>query len=455
MRYELADAASRALPGAGDRVLVLGLGVSGEAAARHLLAMGCSVAVADGADDETVRERAARLPGAEIRLGREDPDDTAGAALVVVAPGVPPSSPVSTAAHHAGIPVWGEVELAYRMARAPILGVTGTNGKTTVTEMLASALAGAGRRVRRAGNIGDPLSDAAASDCDVIAAELSSFQLHSIVSLRCPVAALLNVAPDHLDWHGSLDAYGEAKSRIFENQRRGDTAVVHTAETGWLRNPSPQRVAFTDAPPPENGAGVLEGWIVTPEGRVVETARLRVRGRPNLGNAVAAAAVAAAFLGEPARGIGEGLAAFAPRPHRMEVVASVGGVSYVNDSKATNPHATAAALSGVEQAVLIAGGRNKGLDLSALAGWAEHLRAAVVIGEAGDEIEQALTPAGVRVERAGSMDEAVDIAAGLAAPGDSVLLSPACASFDMFADYRARGEAFRAAVKRLEARENR
>ena len=209
-----------------------------------------------------------------------------------------------------------------------------------------------------------------------------------------------------------------------------------------------ERIPFSEGEPTAGGAGVRAGRIVVPGGDVVDVSAMRVRGAPAIANAVAAAVAAAAF-GAPLEPIGRALAAFEPLPHRMELVATIGGVAYINDSKATNPHAVLAALAGSERVVLIAGGRNKGLDLSALAGAAGAVRAVVAIGEAGSEIADAFSAAHVPAERAGSMDEAVARAAAIAVAGDTVLLSPGCASFDMFADYKARGEAFRAAVKRM------
>lgn len=443
---EWTDAGSRAVPGAGTRVVVAGLGLSGEAAARHLLARGARVAVVDAADDAPLRERAAALTGAEVLLGREDASALEGASLVVASPGVAPRSPILAAARASGIPIWSEVELAWRLARALMLGVTGTNGKTTTTRMLAAALAGAGLRATAAGNIGRPLVDAAVEDHDVIVAELSSFQLHHIVSFRARVAVLLNLADDHLDWHGSFEAYAADKARIFENQAAGDAAVVERSVA--LRAGGAARLVAFSTGPAAGGAGVEEGWIVAPEGRVVETARLRARGLPNLANAVAAAAAACAH-GAPPAPVGDALARFEPLPHRMELVAESAGVAWINDSKATNPHAALGALAGIDRAVLIAGGRNKGLDLAVLAAAADRVTSVVSIGESAEEVAAAFSAAGVPVVRAASMDEAVERAAALARPGDVVLLSPACASFDMFADYKARGEAFRESVKRL------
>lgn len=448
------DPASRALPGRGSPVVVLGLGRSGEAAARRLLASGARVVVIDSADDSGLRERAAGLAGAVVRLGTQDAAALAGAALVIASPGVAPSSPMLSAAREAGIPVWSEVELAWRLARVPIVGVTGTNGKTTTTRMIAEALTASGMRAMAAGNIGHPLVDAATADLEVIVAELSSFQLHHIVSLRPRVAVLLDLADDHLDWHGSFEAYGADKARIFENQAEGDVAVFERECAPWRRGRA-RAVAFSAgsrggcaAPAIEETAGLEDGWIVVPEGRVVETSRLRARGSPNRANAIAAAAAACAFGAAPAS-VGEALASFEPLPHRMELVEEAGGIAYVNDSKATNPHAALAALGGIDRAVLVAGGRNKGLDLSVLAEAAGRLRGVVALGESAPEVERVFAATGVPVEHAASMDEAVERATAMAGPGDTVLLSPACASFDLFADYKARGEAFRAAVKRL------
>jgi UDP-N-acetylmuramoylalanine--D-glutamate ligase len=429
-------------------VLVVGLGASGEAAARRCVELGATVRVTDDFDAPALRERAAQLGVADVTFGGARPHIVASSDLVIVSPGVPAHAPVIAAARSAGVPVWSEVELGIRSAHVPVLGVTGTNGKTTTAEMLTAALASSGFAAVAAGNIGRPLTDAAASDAAVIVAELSSFQLAHIVSFHAPVTVLTNVAPDHLDWHGSFEAYVEAKTELFRRQGAGDVAVVRDDEECRRAGSAggARLVFFAVDGVPSGGAGVADGWIVVPEGRVVEAAELRAHGPAMLANAVAAAAAACAFGADPERA-GGALASFRPGPHRMELVAVVDGVSYVNDSKATNPHAALAALAGIGGVVLIAGGRNKGLDLGAL-GAAEGVKAVVAIGEAAAEITDAFRNVGV--ERADSMDEAVERASALAAPGDTVLLSPACASFDMFADYKARGEAFRAAVKRVE-----
>lgn len=451
-RAEFAEPGGATVPRRGTTVLVLGLGMSGEAAVRHLVGLGADVTAVDEADDAMLRERAQALEGARIVLGdaAAGPDAAGAADLVVASPGVPERAPSLEAARAAGVPVWSEVELAYRLATAPILGITGTNGKTTTTGMLAAALVEAGVRAVTAGNIGFPLVDAAVEGHEVIVAELSSFQLRHVVSFRTPVGVLLNIADDHLDWHGTFDAYLAAKARLFERQTVEDFAIHHDDDVcaRAVSGSGGTAVPFSAGLPAAGGAGVRDGRIAVPRGAVIHTAALQVRGKPALANAAAAAAAAAAF-GVPLEPIGRGLAGFRALPHRMELVATIDGVSYVNDSKATNPHAVLAALDGAERVVLIAGGRNKGLDLSTLASASRSVRAVVAIGEAGPEIAGSFAGAGVPAERAASMDEAVARASAIATAGDTVLLSPGCASFDMFADYKARGESFRAAVKRL------
>jgi UDP-N-acetylmuramoylalanine--D-glutamate ligase len=433
---------------AGKNVVVLGLARSGEAAARALIEAGARVTVLDAADDEQQRERAAQLAGARALLGRTDGADVDGADVVVSSPGVPWSSAWIERALARGVPVWSEVELAYRLGVRPLVGITGTNGKTTTTEMTVAALRAAGRDAVAAGNVGRALVGADTSAA--VFAELSSFQLQGIDTFRVPVAVLLNVAHDHIDWHGSHEAYARAKARIFENQTSEDVAIVHDDEVcRSLARGDASTILFADDRLPPGGAGVDDGWIVVPQGRVVELSMLRTSGRPNRADAVAAAAAACALGVEP-REVGDALAGFEPRPHRIEHVATVDGVTYINDSKATDPHATLAALEGMSDVVLIAGGRNKGIDLSELADGAAHLHAVVAIGESAADIVAAFSQTGIPVEKAGSMDEAVARARELADGHGSVLLSPACASFDMYRNYEARGDAFRAAVRKIE-----
>lgn len=434
---------------AGAEVCVLGLARSGVAAARALLEEGAGVRVLDAADADEQRARAASLPGADAILGRTDPADVRGD-LVVASPGVPWDSPWLAAARDAGIPVWSEVELAFRLGVEPAIGVTGTNGKTTTVEMTVAALTAAGLPAVAAGNVGTPLVEMRGR-AERIVAELSSFQLQAIDAFRAPVAVLLNVAHDHIDWHGSFEAYARAKARIFENQAAGDTAFVHAdpVSQSLAEGIAARVVPFFEGGRPLGGAGVEDGWIVVPQGRVMEIERLIARARPHRADAVAAAAAACALGADP-EAVGEALAAYRPRPHRIEVIAEVDGVTYINDSKATDPHATLAALEDLHDVVLIAGGRNRSRDLDALgeASWA--VRAVVALGEAAADIEAVFRAEGVPVEHAASIEDAVERARAIAGRGDTVLLSPACASLDMFINYEARGEAFRAAVKRLE-----
>lgn len=442
--------------GAGP-VVVLGLQRTGAAVVRHLGGRERVVVVEDRpGDGPAYRERvaAARDAGAEIveapgtrgaaRLG-------AGAALVVPSPGVPEGHPMLAAALAAGVPVRSEVELAYRVARVPIVAVTGTNGKTTVTNLVAAALAGSGSRVIAAGNVGLPLIEAVDSDAEVLVAEVSSFQLRFTDTFRPRVAVVLNVDADHLDWHGSLDAYREAKARIFANQAGDDLLVVDlddpVARSFGTRAPArTQGVSVRGAP--EADWTVDGGWLTGPAGeRLMPVAGLPATAPHQISNALAAAAAAigAGAGREPTAGAlrrGPGL------HHRVELVGQAGGVSYYDDSKATNPHATLAAVGGLEHVVLVAGGRNKGLDLGVLRRLAPRLRAVVAIGEAGPEVVEAFAGTGVPTERAGSMEAAVAAAAARARPGDSVVLSPACASFDWYPDYEARGRDFAALVAR-------
>lgn len=446
------DPASRVLPAPGDRVLVAGLGRSGVAAARALVGLGVSVAVCDDARDDATRASADSSRADEIVVGGMPPELLDGRDLVIASPGIRPSSPLIAAAFAAGIPVWSEVELGSRLTDAPLLGVTGTNGKTTTTEMLTACLVAGGTDAVAAGNIGLPLVEATQTPRAAYACELSSFQLHGIVSLRVRAGVLLNIAQDHLDWHGGFDAYAAAKGRMFENQRENDAAIVFDeprciAAATARRAAGEHVIRFSATYRPPGGAGIEDGWIVGPQGRVVAVADLRVRGSAMLADAVAAASAATAFGIRP-EAVASALAAFEPAPHRMETIRYRDGVAYVNDSKATNPHAALTALSGLHRVVLIAGGRNKDLDLSPL-GSAEAVCGVIAIGESAGEIEAAFAGRGVPVERAASMREAVERAAALAQAGDTVLLSPACASFDMFDDYKHRGDAFRTAALKL------
>lgn len=443
----------------GRRVLVLGLGVSGEAAAVAARRGGAQVVAADAGDSEALRERAERVRagGIDVRLGTADPEVLAGCDLVVPSPGVPQANALLVAALGTGVEVWSEPELAWRLSggRARLVAVTGTNGKTTTTELLSACLA-----APTAGNIGTPLTSVllAPGVPELVVVELSSFQLRFTSTLAPRVAVLLNVAADHLDWHGDLAAYGEAKANVWAHQQSDDWAVLALDDAGATevasRHAPPGRLAgFTLGVPSTGQVGVRDGAIVSrladPDVDVAPLADLPSQAPHHLANALAATAAALCAGASPAA-VADGLRRFRPGPHRLEVVAEVGGVRWVNDSKATNPHAAAAALSSCERVVWIAGGLNKGLSFDVLADLlTERVKAVVTLGEAGPEIAAFTRALGLDVCDAGTLDAAVTVAAGIAHPGDTVLLSPACASMDQFRDYAERGQAFRDAVQAL------
>ncbi len=452
---------------AGRRVCVIGLGVTGRAAARVLHRLDAAVTILDTRDDAERRELAAGVEaGIAVQLGGDLPE---GTELVVTSPGMAPTEPLLVAAAEAGVEVIGEVELAWRLRpedAAPWLAITGTDGKTTAVRMLASILTAAGHKTIAVGNVGTPIVEAVLEDYDVLAVELSSFQLHWSTTLQPYAATVLNLAPDHLDWHGSMDAYAADKARIFAP---GTIAVLNAddPEAAKLGARADVSYGFTLGTPAAGQLGVVEDVLVDraftddPVRRAAELcvfADVRPFAPHNVANALAAAGLARAY-GVPPEAVRDGLRAFVPDRHRIEFVATVGGVDYVNDSKATQGHAAAASLGAYESVVWIAGGLLKGLDVDELVrSRAGRLRAAVLIGRDRARIAEALArhaPNVPVVEVAetdtGAMDRVVTEAARLAEPGDTVLLAPAGASFDMFANYPARGDAFVAAVRRLAA----
>jgi UDP-N-acetylmuramoylalanine--D-glutamate ligase len=448
----------------GRRVLVAGLGLSGLAAARALLDRGARLLVIDDRSADLLAPGAdeLRARGAELRLG--EATTTVDVDLVVTSPGWRPDQPLLVAAARDGIEVIGEPELAWRLrpaGAADWLGVTGTNGKTTTVGMLASILAAAGLRTVAAGNVGLPLIEAVQAQpaYDVLAVELSSFQLHWSSTLQCSAASILNVADDHTDWHGSFEAYAADKAQIL----RGDAvAVVNLDDEGSVRASeyATRKVGFTVGEPGPGEFGVREDSLVDPDGRVLaERGDLQLPGLHNVANALAAGALAlsqGAHRGVDAAAVRAGLRGYAPGRHRNEVVANGGGVTWVDDSKATNPHAAAASLSAYESVVWIAGGLLKGAVVDGLvAAQAHRLRAAVLIGRDRALIASALARHApdvpvvtVDTDDTEGMDEAVRAAATLAQPGDTVLLAPAAASMDMFRDYAERGDRFSAAAQR-------
>jgi UDP-N-acetylmuramoylalanine--D-glutamate ligase len=444
---------------AGTRVVVAGLGVSGLAAVRALLDRGAVVEVIDARDDAAAAEAGAALRelGARVRLG--DATTAVDADLVVTSPGWRPDQPVLAAARQAGVEVVGEPELAWRLrpAGAPDwLGVTGTNGKTTTVGMLAAMLAAAGQHTVAAGNVGLPLTDAvlAQPQYDVIAVELSSFQLHWSSSFECAAATILNVADDHSDWHGSAAAYAADKSLIL---RGGALAVVNLDDPGSVAASAgaSRRVGFTLGEPAAGELGVRAGELVDADGSVLAALDdIAAPGLHNVANALAAAALARSH-GAPPEAVRAGLRSYLPGRHRNEVVARAGGVTWVDDSKATNPHAAAASLAAYPSVVWLAGGLLKGAEVDDLVrSQAHRLRAVVLIGRDRGQIAAALARHApdvpvvtIDTDDTEGMDEAVRAASTLAAPGDTVLLAPAAASMDMFADYAERGDRFAAAAR--------
>ena len=463
----------------GKHVTVAGLGVSGLPAAKALLRLGARVTAVNGGDGDGPRRQAAELEelGAAVRLG-DDRTLPEGTHLVVTTPGFKPDSPLFLAAADAGVPVWGDVELAWRLRGSdspPWLAVTGTNGKTTTVQMLTSILRAAGLRTAAVGNIGVSLVDVVLErepfdGLDVLAVELSSYQLHWAPSLRPHSAAVLNLAPDHLDWHGSMEAYAADKGRIYEGN---EVACVYNAADPVTEQlvreadvvEGARAIGFTLGTPGPSQLGVVEGILVdrafvddrqTQAQELAEVADVTPPAPHNIANALAAAALARAYGVAPAA-VRDGLRAFRPDAHRTAHVADLAGVAYVDDSKATNTHAAEASLTSYDPVVWIAGGLAKGATFDELVQRAApRLRAVVLLGADRHLIAEALARHApdvptVDLERTdtGAMAAAVREAASRSQPGDTVLLAPACASMDMFVNYNARGEAFAEAVREL------
>jgi UDP-N-acetylmuramoylalanine--D-glutamate ligase len=409
------------------RALVLGLARSGQAAAAALRSRGHAVV----AHDVSSRVDAGRLEalGVEVHLGTKPDALLEGIDVVIKSPGIPADAPPLPAARARGVPVWSEIELGVRLLPNPLLGVTGTNGKTTTTALLGAMFEAAGTPAEVAGNIGRPLTTlvGAVEETAWIVCELSSFQLEDVETLRPRVAVLLNLEPDHLDRHDGFDAYREAKLRIFARQGRGDVAIVPRG-FGPIGGRAERREFSAEGPLP---------------------AEPRLRGAHNRENA-AAAAVAAAAAGIHESAVAEALRTFPGVPHRIEEVAEIGGVRFVNDSKATNVAAARRAVASFEEPLhVILGGLGKNERYEPLAAALPPGTRAYVIGVAADDIAAALEPAGVEVARCSDLAAAVAAAAAAARPGEVVLLSPACASYDQFTDFEERGDAFRALVEEL------
>ncbi|PKQ38843.1 MAG: UDP-N-acetylmuramoyl-L-alanine--D-glutamate ligase [Actinobacteria bacterium HGW-Actinobacteria-1] len=446
-------------------IAVLGAGRSGRAVTARLAAdaergVDVQVTLIDSSSSENLESLVAPLrgPNVEVRLGSDviPPNAT----LVVASPGLPPTSQLMQSARSLGVPIVSEIELAYRLSDSPWIAVTGTNGKTTTTTLTAHLLSEAGLPTETVGNIGRAAASVVGDlgPATVLVAEVSSFQLALTERFHPRVAVLLNITPDHIDWHGSLEAYAADKARVFANLTVGDTAVIDIDDSGSAPYAASlagsgvdvRTISRTHA---EAFGRVENGVLVLGHGSGrVELCRvdeLMIRGDHNVSNALAAAA-AAHSVGVGAGLLADALRTFEPIEHRLEPVGVVGGVEYFNDSKATNPDAVLKALTAFDDRplVILLGGHNKGNDFSELAtAVCDRCRAAVVFGESTREFLQAFEPCvGYDVIEAHGMEEAVHAAAGMALPGDVVLLSPACASFDEFNDFEHRGRAFREIV---------
>lgn len=437
------------------RVLVYGLGVSGVAVTSRLQAEGTEVVAADDDRGDAPRGAAAQVG---VRLVQA-PDQKALEDLaadvdeVVVSPGVPAAHPVFALAGR--IPVIGEVELAWRRASMPIAAVTGTNGKTTVATLATRMLVASGLRAVAAGNIGLPLLDAVHSDAEVVVAEVSSFQLALTTTFRPAVSAWVNFAPDHLDWHPDLAHYRAAKARLWANAGGGDVAIANAEDPVVLEESATAR---------RQGARVLTfglqtgdytvraGTLVGPSGPIVDVSALSRAYPQEIADGLCASALSVAAGAEP-EACRRVLEEFEGLPHRLQLVGEAKGVRFYDDSKATTPAAVVADMESFSSAVLVAGGRNKGLDLSPLRVLAPRLKAVVAIGEATDEVARVFEGA-CPVRPASTMEQAVLTAVELAGPGDAVVLSPACSSFDWYASYAERGDDFARVVRDLPATSN-
>lgn len=434
------------------RALVHGLAITGASTVKALRRHGYEVVTTDDVVDDDKLDRASQLGVSLTALPDDLSEFVASFDLLSPAPGVPERHPLILAALASGVPISSEIELAYRWEQnrpggpRPILAITGTDGKTTTTELTVAILGAAGVRTEALGNTDVPLVDALDSDLDVFVVECTSFRLAWTERFRADAAVWLNLAPDHLNWHESMQSYEAAKARIFELQAPTDTAI------GFIEDPAV--MSHLDHAPGKrrtfgaSGADYrLEGdLLMGPEGPIVDTSVMRRCLPHDITNALAASAlVLETGLATPVA-IAEALASFETPPHRLEPIGSGGGIEWFNDSKATTPHAASTAIRAFSSLVLIAGGSRKGVDLSPMAAEPHRLRGVVAIGEAAPDIH-AIFDGKTAVVDALNMGAAVEQAAELARPGDAVVLSPGCASFDWYQGYPARGDDFRSLVR--------
>ena len=429
-----------------SRVLVLGAGVSGLAAARLARSRGMSVTMYAEVDSPEALSHSFALA-----TGSWDPVLLNGVDFVVTSPGFSERSLPIVESLEAGIPVWSEIEFAWRHLTKPIAAVTGTNGKTTVTEATSAMLEASGVEAPAAGNIGTPLSDFVDEPSDSLVVEVSSFQLKFTETFHPVAAAVTNVAVDHLDWHGSEISYRSAKARIFANQDQSDFLVYDADDDGaalLVSGAESELYPVSGSRLPEGGGGVEGGHLVV-DGVDIAVGDLVSVDPVHLVDLAIASALALRMGGTPA-GVAKAATTFTPGAHRRKLVATIGGVAWVDDSKATNPHAAIASIRSHDSVILIAGGLAKGLDLRPLT-MEPNLRAVIGIGAEGPLVVEA---AGPRGHLGVTLERAVELAASLAEPGDTVLLAPGCASFDQFRSYAERGDRFSSLVReRTEGRE--
>jgi UDP-N-acetylmuramoylalanine--D-glutamate ligase len=433
------------------KAAVLGAGLSGTAAAILLKEEGADVTVLDSAEEKNLLKSTLdnlRAQGVRIVAGPAADDDATPYDLIVLSPGIDPVSPLARHFSERQIETIGELELGWRSCTLPVIAITGTNGKTTTTELLAQMLNACGQRTVACGNIGKPLCEVVRrqKDFDVLTVEVSSFQLETIQTFRPSVALWLNFAPDHLDRYRSVWEYREAKLRIFENQTAEDFAIINAVET--LRNVRARKITFS-AYTDQADFRLAEGSIVFQDQVVLRMADTKLRGSHNIENLMATLAAGRA------RGLSFAqmvppLLSYEPRPHRCEFVRTVGGVDYINDSKATNLDAVEKALAAQSRpVVLIAGGKDKGFNFEPLRALVQQkVKSTVLIGEMAKRIARDWDGA-VPSEMAGSLADAVERARAAAKPGDVVLFSPGTSSFDMFKSYADRGDQFRTLVHAL------
>jgi UDP-N-acetylmuramoylalanine--D-glutamate ligase len=443
----------------GTKAVIVGLGKSGLAAVRYLHNLGLKTAASEYRKQITEEERAVLdLCGADLELGGHTPEFFADADLIVVSPGVPINLPVLNAARSRGVPVVGELALAAGRIPVPVIAVTGSNGKTTVTSLIGQLLRSSGKQAFVGGNIGTPVLEylLEPSETEAAVLELSSFQLDMAGAFRPDIALLLNLSPDHIDRHGSFENYAEAKRQIFARQGQADIAVLGADDPMVAAKPVTTAGTVLHFGTQPGCRAKVKGQSVRLEpgfgadgaAEIYDLSATRLSSLVNVYNAAAAILAARAF-GCSAEGIRAGLADYQPPMHRMTPAGEINGVRFINDSKATNIGAVIAALAGFKKnVILIAGGRNKGGDFTELVpAFRQHVRQAVLIGEAASELAAAAEAAGIRHQFADDMSDAVRRSFAAAKPGETVLLAPACASFDMFDNYEHRGREFMRCVE--------